>query len=123
VRDKKIKPIVQFALTRHPELPDVPLITDFARNDLDRQALRVLLTPQIFGFPFAAPPGLRPEVRDMWRAAFDRTMADPQVAEEARKIKLTLAPVSGAQLERGAHEAFSASPDTIAHAKALVAPH
>ena len=122
VRDKKIKPIVQFALTRHRELPDVPLITDFARNDLDRLALNVLLTPQIFGFPFAAPPALRPEVRDIWRTAFDRTMQDPQVAEEARKIKLTLAPVSGVELERAAHAAFSASPEAIAHAKALVAP-
>ena len=57
VRDKKMKPIVQFALTRHPDLPDVPLITDFARNDLDRQALRVLLTPQIFGFPVRRAAG------------------------------------------------------------------
>ena len=77
VRDKKIKPIVQFALTRHRELPDVPLITDFARNDLDRLALNVLLTPQIFGFPFAAPPALRPEVRDIWRTAFDQHDAGP----------------------------------------------
>ena len=36
VRDRKAKPIVQFALQRHPELPDVPLILDYARTELDR---------------------------------------------------------------------------------------
>jgi tripartite-type tricarboxylate transporter receptor subunit TctC len=123
VRDKKIKPIVQFALQRHPELPDVPLISDFASSDLDRQALRMMMTPQAFGFPFAAPPGLLPEVRDMLRAAFDRTMQDPQVREEAAKIKVELAPMAGAELERLAREAYSASPDAIARAKALMAPN
>jgi tripartite-type tricarboxylate transporter receptor subunit TctC len=121
VRDRKVRPIVQFALTRHPELKDVPLILDFATNDLDRQALRLLMTPQVFGFPFAAPPGVLPEVRDLLRAAFDKTMADPQVREDARKIKLELAPVRGETLERAAREAFSASPEAVARAKALVA--
>ena len=93
IRDKKAKPIIQFALTRHPELPDVPLIADFAKTELDREALRMLMTRQMFGFPFAAPPGLLPEVRDLLRTAFVKTMQDPQVREDAAKIKLELAPV------------------------------
>jgi len=123
IRDKKARPIVQFALTRHPEMPDVPLIADFAKTDLDREALRVLMTRQIFGFPFAAPPGLLPEVRDLLRLAFDKTMRDPQVREDALKIKLELAPVAGETLERAARDAYSASPDAIARAKELVAPN
>jgi tripartite-type tricarboxylate transporter receptor subunit TctC len=123
VRDKKVKPIVRFALTPHPDLKGVPLIADFATNDLDRQALRLLLTPQGFGFPFAAPPGLLPEVRDMLRAAFDKTMQDPAVREDALKIKMALAPVRGAELERLAREAYSAPPAVVARAKALIAPN
>jgi tripartite-type tricarboxylate transporter receptor subunit TctC len=123
VRDKKVRPIVQFALTRHRELPDVPLIIDYASNDLDRQALRLLMTPQVFGFPFAAPPGLLPEVRDLLLTAFTKTMADPQVAEDGKKLRLELAPVAGETLQRAAHEAESASPEVVARAKALVAPN
>jgi tripartite-type tricarboxylate transporter receptor subunit TctC len=123
IRDKKARPIVQFALTRHPELPDVPLIGDFAKTELDQAALRVLMTRQIFGFPFAAPPGLLPEVRDMLRAAFVKTMQDPAVREDALKIKLELAPVSGETLERAARAAFAASPEAIARAKELIAPN
>jgi tripartite-type tricarboxylate transporter receptor subunit TctC len=84
LRDRKVKPIVQFGLTRHPKMPDVPLIADFARTDLDRAALRILMTRQIFGFPFAAPPGLLPQVRDLLRQAFDKTMQDPGTIEDAR---------------------------------------
>jgi len=83
----------------------------------------VLMTRQIFGFPFAAPPGLLPEVRDLLRLAFDKTMRDPQVREDALKIKLELAPVAGETLERAARDAYSASPDAIARAKELVAPN
>jgi tripartite-type tricarboxylate transporter receptor subunit TctC len=121
VQDKKVRPIVQFAMDRHAALKDVPLISDFAASDLDRRALRVLMTPQVFGFPFAAPPGVLPEVRDMLRAAFEKTMQDPAVREEAKKIRLELSPVSGDILERAARDAYAATPEALARAKELIA--
>ena len=89
IRDKKAKPIVQFALQRHPELPDVPLILDYAKTELDRQALRVLLTRELFGFPLAAPPGVLPEVRDMLRTAFATDHEGPRTARgcKTRQIR------------------------------------
>jgi tripartite-type tricarboxylate transporter receptor subunit TctC len=122
VRDRRIKPIVQFAFTRHPELPDVPLILDYAKTDLDRQALSLLLTRELFGFPLAAPPGLRPEVRDMLRAAFHKTMQDPALREDAARVKFEINPVSGETLQRAADAAFAASPQAIARAKELLSP-
>ena len=107
VRDRKVRPIMQFALTKHPELPDVPLIMDFAKTDLDRNALHLLMAPQVFGFPFVAPPGLLPEVRDMLRLAFDRTMQDPRFREDARKIRLEPDPGKGETLERVAREFYA----------------
>jgi tripartite-type tricarboxylate transporter receptor subunit TctC len=120
VRDRKVRPIMQFALTKHPELPDVPLIMDFAKTDLDRNALHLLMAPQVFGFPFVAPPGLLPEVRDMLRLAFDRTMQDPRFREDARKIRLEPDPGKGETLERVAREIYASSPETIARAKQLI---
>jgi tripartite-type tricarboxylate transporter receptor subunit TctC len=114
--------LAQYALTRAPDLPDVPLITDLAKTTIDKQALAVILLPQEFGFPFAAPPGLLPEVTDMLRAAFLETMRDPQVIEEVQRIKLALHPVGGADLQRLIREAHAASPETIARARALIAP-
>ena len=47
-------------------------------------------------------------------------MQDPTVREDAKKIRLELAPVSGDALDRAAHEAYAASPETIARAKELI---
>lgn len=123
IRDKKVKPIVQFALTRHPDLPDVPLILDYAKTELDRQALRLLMMREVFGFPLAAPPGLLPDVRAMLRSAFDKTMQDPALREEAAKTKFEINPVSGEALQRAADAAFAASPEAVARAKELLAPN
>jgi len=41
--EKKIRVLAQWALKKHPELPDVPLVFDLARSEADRQALRLAL--------------------------------------------------------------------------------
>jgi tripartite-type tricarboxylate transporter receptor subunit TctC len=119
---KKIKPIVQFAMERHPELEDVPAIMEFATTELDRAALRIILLPTVFGFPFAAPPQLLPEVRTTLRIAFEHMLQDPQFKEEAHKMKFDTRPVSGADLERAARAAYASSQEAIARAKELIAP-
>ncbi len=123
VNAQKIKPIIQFAMERHPELSDVPAIMEFAGTDLDRAALRVILLPTVFGFPFAAPPQLQADVRATLRTAFERMLQDPQFNEEARKMKLDTRPVLGADLERAVRAAYAASPEAIARAKYLIAPN
>jgi tripartite-type tricarboxylate transporter receptor subunit TctC len=123
LRDNKIKVLAQYALVRHPELPDVPLITDLAKTTIDQQALAVILLPQAFGFPFAAPPALLPEVSELLRTAFEQTMRDPQVIEEAERIKLPLRPVRGEQLQRLIREGHAAPAETIARARQLIAPN
>ncbi len=123
LRNKKVKVLAQYALARNPELPDVPLISDLAKSAIDRDALAVILLPQAFGFPFAAPPGLLHEVSTLLRDAFMQTMRDPQLIEEATRIKMELKPVHGEELQRLIRDAHAVSPDTIARARALIAPN
>src|SRR6185312_12741112 len=42
IDDKKMTVLVQLALRKHPELPDVPLIMDLAKNDEQRQILKLI---------------------------------------------------------------------------------
>jgi tripartite-type tricarboxylate transporter receptor subunit TctC len=119
----KVNVIVQFNYQRHPELPNVPLIGEFATTDIDKQAMNLILLPQAFGFPFFAPPGLLPEVRDMLRKAFDQTMQDPGFLEEAKRTNMHLAPVSGAKLQDLIQRVYSSnSPEVLARAKLLMSP-
>ena len=123
LRDKKVKPIVQFALTRHPQIAGRAADCRLRQDRSRPAALRILMTRQVFGFPFAAPPGLLPAVRDMLRAAFVKTLQDPALHEDARKIKLDIAPVSGETLERAVHDALTVSPAVIARSKELLSPN
>src|SRR3954470_9262188 len=61
VRDKKINILAQFALDTHPDIRDVPLLTEKARSEEDKAALKLLFAAQVAGRPFAAGPGVPSE--------------------------------------------------------------
>ena len=54
--DKKITILMQLSLSKHPDLPDVPLVTDLAKTDEQRQILRLIFARQVMGRPYLAPP-------------------------------------------------------------------
>lgn len=120
--EDKVRAIVQFALTPHPDLADVPLVSDLARDETDREALDILLLPGEVGFPFIAPPGLLPEVRDMLRDAFDQVMRDPDLLRQAALQDIDISPVSGEELQRVVEQIYAYPPETIARAQELIMP-
>ena len=121
LKENKIKPIVQFALKKNADLPNVPLITDFARSDEDRKALEIILSPQSVGFPFVAPPGVLPEVKTILREAFTKSLKDPAVIAEAAKIGFEFNEGKGADLEKLMADVYSNPPAVVDRAKALIA--
>ena len=112
LREGKLFVAVQFATEKHPELPNVPLVTEMAKTDEQRQALQLLLSMQTMGRPFAAPPGLPPERLQALRRAFDATMADAEFRADAEKQQLEIQPVTGENLQ-GIVEAMFAAPANI----------
>lgn len=98
--EKKIFIPVQFALSKHEDLPDVPLVLDLAKTEEQRNILEVIFAAQPMGRPFAAPPDVPAERVKALRAAFDATFKDPEFLAEAKKAKLEIDPVSGEEVER-----------------------
>jgi hypothetical protein len=119
---KKFNAIVQLNLNKSPDLPDVPLITDFAQTPAQRQILKLVLSRQSMARPFAAPPGVPADRTEALRLAFDRTMADREFVDEARAAGLEVNPVSGVEIEKLVGELYQTPPDVVAEAKAAVAP-
>ena len=91
VKEKKIKILVQLALSKHPDLPDVPLITDLATNQSQRQMLRLIFARQVMGRPFVAPPGIPADRLAALRKAFMQTLADKDFLADADKARLEIA--------------------------------
>ncbi len=58
--EKKFTVLVQLALEKHPDLPDVPLIIDLAKTDEQRQILKLIFARQVMGRPSSDRPAFRP---------------------------------------------------------------
>ena len=83
IDDKKINVLVQLSLDKHPDLPDVPLVMDFAKTDEQKQIFRLIFARQVMGRPFLAPPGVPKDRADALRKAFMDTMKDPEFLADA----------------------------------------
>jgi hypothetical protein len=100
VRDGQIAILLQLALAKHRDLPDVPLITDLARTDEDRAILELICAPQALGRPFAASPKTMPHIVTALRRAFDTTLADPAFLADAGKRRIEINhPMTGEQID------------------------
>jgi tripartite-type tricarboxylate transporter receptor subunit TctC len=98
IKEKKIRILAQWALRKHPELPDVPLILEQAKTPEQKQSLDLALARLEFGRPFFMPPNVAPERVDAIRRAFDATMKDKEFLQEADKLKIEIDPLAGEQV-------------------------
>ena len=120
IRDKKVYIGVQIATAKHPELPDVPLVTDFAKTDQQRAVLDLILTQQVMGRPYAAPPDVPPERIAALRRAFTQTMKDTEFLAEAGNMRLEIAPVDGQALQNLVERMVNAAPAVIEAARKAI---
>jgi tripartite-type tricarboxylate transporter receptor subunit TctC len=111
--EKKFSILMQLALQKHPDLPDVPLIVDLAKTDEQRQMLKMVFARQVMGRPFMAPPGLPPDRAQALRKAFMDTMNDKDFLAETEKAQMEITPVSGEHLDQLVKEVY-ATPKAIA---------
>jgi tripartite-type tricarboxylate transporter receptor subunit TctC len=121
VTENKLNYLVHLSEVKAPELPHVPLISDFA-NDRQKQILKLILSRQVMGRPFAAPPGVPEDRKQALRNAFDATLKDPAFLEEATKLKLDVNPVSGADVDKLVAELYQTPKDIVEETRAVIKP-
>jgi len=92
--------LFQMGLSKHPDLPDVALILDLARNDEERAIFRLMFARQVMAWPFAAPPALPRERVEALRRAFADTMTDKDFLADAAKGNFEIRPVAGDDIQR-----------------------
>jgi tripartite-type tricarboxylate transporter receptor subunit TctC len=97
----ELKIILQALPKRHSELPNVPLIVDYAKT----AEAKTLIEVGIHNYgstarPFVLPPGTAKERVESLRKAFTATMSDPEFIADAKKAQLDLNPLTGQELEK-----------------------
>lgn len=121
VKAGTLRVLVQIG-TSSPELPNVPLLVDLAQNADDRALLELFSSPYTIGKPTAMGPKVPPERVAALRAAYAATMTDPEFLADAKKLGLTIAPVSGDELAALMTRLAHLPPPLVARARAVVAP-
>ena len=113
LKNKSIYIPVQIAMSKHPDLPNVPLVLDLARDQRERKIFELIFARQAMGRPYLAPPKVPADRAAMLRATFMGVMKDPKFLAEANKAKLEITPVDGAAVQKIIADMFNAPKDII----------
>jgi tripartite-type tricarboxylate transporter receptor subunit TctC len=117
IRDKQINMLFQIGLTRDAEMPDVPLMTDFALNEENKKIMLVFEGETAIGQTVLTSPGVPDDRLAALRRAFDETMTDPDFMAEAKKAKLDVQPAPGAKVQDIVAKMTATPPDLVAKAQ------
>jgi tripartite-type tricarboxylate transporter receptor subunit TctC len=120
--EKQVNILVQLGLAKNPDIPDVPLIMDYAKNEEQRQILTVLMGPKQFAYPYFMAPGIPADRAAAVEKAFLATMDDKEFKEEIRKIRGEFQPSSGADMHTFFEKIYALSPEVVEKTRALLTP-
>jgi tripartite-type tricarboxylate transporter receptor subunit TctC len=119
--EKKIHLLMQLALDKHDDLPNVPLVVDLAKSEEQRKILELIFARQVMGRPFLAPPAIPAERAAVLRKAFMDTMRDPEFLAAADKAKMEITPVAGEKVEKLVRDLYATPKEISNKAAALLA--
>jgi tripartite-type tricarboxylate transporter receptor subunit TctC len=120
LKGKKITMLFQTGLSRHSDLPDLPLALEFAKNADDKKLMTLFFSAEEIGYPYAAPPGVPKDRLAILRKAFADTMADKEFIADAHKQKLDVNPVTWQQMTEVIREAYSSPQPIIARLREAI---
>lgn len=100
LKDGSVNNILQFALKRHPDMPNVPTALELAKTDDQRQILSAVLNATEIGASFFTTPNV-PEARlAALRRAFGATMVDKDFLRDAERMRVDIQPMSGTDVQK-----------------------
>jgi tripartite-type tricarboxylate transporter receptor subunit TctC len=117
-RANKVRIILQFALERDAELPDVPLVFDLAQSERQRQILTLWAAPNQMGRPYFLPPDTPPATVEALRRAFDATIRDPDYVADAKKVGVGANPITGEEVTALVRKVYATPAEVVAEAGA-----
>jgi tripartite-type tricarboxylate transporter receptor subunit TctC len=121
VRERRIIPIMQMALHKHPDLPHVPLATDLPMSHEARQMFDLVSVYGEISRPFVAPPDVPHARVAALREAFRKTMADPEFLADAVRGNVEIDPILDDELEALVRRSLTMQPAAIAMLKSVLA--
>ncbi|MFM2445476.1 MAG: hypothetical protein RJB09_2662, partial [Pseudomonadota bacterium] len=114
-----VRVLVQYGLTRHPDLPDVPTCLELATTDEQRRILGAVVNATEIGKSILSTPGVPAERTRALRSAFMDMTRDGDFQSELEKMRVELTPMSGEKLQALVQEVGDISPELVSKIKAV----
>jgi tripartite-type tricarboxylate transporter receptor subunit TctC len=123
LRDKTAHVIIQATVRPIAELTalNVPNLLSFVKNDLDKQAVSLVTSQQVFSRPYVAPPGVPAAQTKILRDAFAAVFRDPKFLADAQTARLSVNASEGQSVQQTVEKLYGASGEVVQRARALVA--
>lgn|ERR1700728_775977 len=122
LKDRKINLILQNALRKAPDLPDVPLAMDFIKDETDRRGAELYFGLKQVARPILAGPGVPAERLEALRKAFMALKGDAEFKADAKSIGLD-DPTPADEIDNVVKLAAAASPEVVRRLGDILNPH
>ena len=117
--------LLQVSLDPHPELTahgraDRVRVRQGRRDD--RKVVELVISQTVFHRSYIAPPETPAQQIDTLRTAFDATMNDKALLEDAEKLRVDIAPLSGAKVQEVVAKLYATPKDIVERARKAIRP-
>jgi tripartite-type tricarboxylate transporter receptor subunit TctC len=123
LNEKKVNVIVQLALKRNPDLPEVPSAMEYIKDEKDRRLYQLLFAALEAGRPFAIAKGTPPDRVVALRKAFAELSQDGEFLSELQQRGGSVEYMPGEEVEQLISSIYATPRDVIDRARALVSEH
>ena len=120
LKERKVVFLAQAGARREKLLPDVPLLTELAKNEEQRRIMQLVSSAPALGQPYIAPPGVPADRLAILRKAFEATLGDNAFLADAERIGFAVEPMSAEEAGRIVHETINAPAEIVVKAKAAM---
>lgn len=121
LKDKFVVIPFQAGIKSHPDLKGIPLVSELATSEEGRRILEFQNSDAGIGWSVVAPPNVPADRVAILRAAFDKTMRDPEFLAEAQKRGFEVNPATGQELESIVGRTIATPADALVRLKSILA--
>ena len=124
IRDKQVNILVQDGMQSEHELDErgIPTVWKYITKETDRKPVELIVSQQVFGRPYVAPPGVPAEQVKLLRDAFEAVMKDEAFLADAKQGSLDVSPLGGQKVQDVVNSLYSAPKDVVQRSKELITP-
>jgi tripartite-type tricarboxylate transporter receptor subunit TctC len=106
--------LYQQGLRRHPDLKDVPLITDLAETQEQRDIFKLQFSAFEIGRPWFYAEGVPMDRVNAMRRAFDASMKDKDLLVDSEKAGMEVNPMTGEEMMAMLKDVYATPKETVA---------